>query len=76
MIHAHLPSVLILILVVVVIYRGLGYVWSLPPGDSWSLMIGILANSCIVTALITATFVFYQERIRLLPGTKQASART
>jgi hypothetical protein len=76
LIHTHLPSVVGLVLVVVVIYRGLGYVWSLPSGDSWSLLIGILGNSCIVTALITATFVFYRERIGLLPGRRQVAARS
>jgi hypothetical protein len=50
----------------VLIYQGLGYVWSLPSGDSWLLLMGILGNSCIATALITGTFVFYQERIKTL----------
>jgi hypothetical protein len=63
LIRANFPSVVGLVLTIVLIYQGLGYVWSLPSGDSWLLLIGILGNSCIATALITGTFVYYQERI-------------
>jgi hypothetical protein len=57
------PSAMGLILLTVVIHEGLGFVWSLPPRDSWSLLIGILGNGCIATGLTAALFVFYQERI-------------
>lgn len=62
LIHTQLPSVMGLVVLAVVTYEGLGFVWSLPSGDSWSLLIGILGNGCTATALTTATFVFYQER--------------
>jgi hypothetical protein len=55
-----------LVVIATLIYLGLGFVWSMPSGDSWLLLIGILGNSCIATALITGTFVFYQERIHML----------
>ena len=55
----------------VLIYQGLGYIWSLPSGDSWLLLIGILGNSCIATGLLTGTFVFYQERVGVLTGMYQ-----
>ncbi len=63
LIHTQFPSVLGLVVLVVLIYEGLGYVWSLPSGDSWLLLVGILGNGCIVTGLTVATFVFYQERV-------------
>ncbi len=63
LIHTQFPSVTGLLVLVVVIYEGLGYVWSLPSGDSWLLLIGILGNGCIATGLTAATFVFYQERL-------------
>jgi hypothetical protein len=75
-IHMHLPYVIVLMVLVVVIYEGLGYVWSLPPGDSWPLLISVIGNSCIATALTAATFVFYQERIGLLPQARQVSEKT
>jgi hypothetical protein len=61
--HTQFPAVVGLVVLVVVIYQGLGYVWSLPVADSWSLLVGILGNSCIGTGLTAATFVFYQERV-------------
>jgi hypothetical protein len=66
------PSVVWLLLLVVVVYSGLGYAWSLPPGDSWLLAIGILGNGCVATGLTAATFVFYQERVKYLPQVTQA----
>jgi hypothetical protein len=63
LIHVQLPSVAGLIVLVVVIHQGLGRIWSLPSGDSWLLLVGILGNACIATGLTAATFVFYEERI-------------
>ena len=63
LIHTQFSSVMGLVLLVLVIYQGLGYVWSLPPGDSWSLLVGILGNACVATGLTAATFVYYQERV-------------
>jgi len=71
LIHTQFPSVVGLVVLVIVIYEGLGYVWSLPSGDSWSLLVGILGNGCIATGLTAATFVFYQER---LAGNRQQGA--
>jgi hypothetical protein len=79
LIHSQLLSVIGLMVLVLVIYEGLGFVWSLPSGDSWALLVGILGNACIATGLTAATFVFYQERIgRTLSWLKsrRASART
>jgi hypothetical protein len=70
LIRANFGSSAALVLAMVLIYQGLGYVWSLPSSDSWLLLIGILGNSCIATGLITGTFVFYQERMRILMGGK------
>jgi hypothetical protein len=63
LIHTQFSAVIGLVVVVVVIYEGLGYVWSLPSADSWSLLVGILGNACVATGLTAATFVFYQERV-------------
>jgi len=73
LIRRQFSSVAGLIVLVIVIYEGLGYVWSLPSGDSWSLLVGILGNSCIATGLTAATLVFYQERVGQLVGTRQVS---
>ena len=76
LIHTQFPAVVGLILLVIVIYQGLGFVWSLPSADSWLLLIGILGNGCIATGLTAALFVFYQERVGQLPVLRQLSAKT
>ncbi|MDY6878534.1 MAG: hypothetical protein SWK90_20330 [Chloroflexota bacterium] len=73
LIHTQFPSVVGLMVLGLVIYEGLGYVWALPSGDSWSLLVGILGNACIATGLTAATFVFYQERLAV--GRQQAVGR-
>jgi hypothetical protein len=61
--HSQLSSVLGLVLVAVVIYEGLGFAWSLPGGDSWTLLIGIVGNAAIATGLTVGVFVFYREQM-------------
>jgi hypothetical protein len=75
MIQSQFPSVVGLILAVVVIYEGLGLIWSLPSSDSWALLVGILGNGCIATGLTAATFVFYQERVGQLPELRRPAAK-
>jgi hypothetical protein len=72
--RANFISAMGLVVITTLIYLGLGFVWSMPAGDSWLLLIGILGNSCIATALITGTFVFYQERIHMLVGATPPAA--
>jgi hypothetical protein len=53
----------------------LGFIWSLPTSDSWTLLIGIVGNGCIATGLTAATFVFYRERIGQLPEFSRLSGQ-
>ena len=76
LIQINFPSSAGLVLIAMIIYYGLGFVWALPASDSWLLLIGILGNSCIATALIAGTFVFYQERISVLDGRTQRRLKT
>jgi hypothetical protein len=77
MIHSQLPSVAGLVVLIVVVYQGMGHVWSLPSGDSWLLLVGILGNACIATGLTAATFIFYEQRIpRVLEAAKRRQLTT
>ena len=76
LIQTQFPAVVGLILLVMVIYEGLGFIWVLPSGDSWMQLVGILGNGCIATGLTAATFVFYQERVGQLPKLRRALAET
>jgi hypothetical protein len=75
LIQTQFPSVMGLVLLALVIYEGLGFIWSLPAGDSWTLLIGIVGNGCIATGLTAATFVFYRERIGQLPEFSRLSGK-
>ncbi len=46
------------------IYLGLGFVWSIPPSDSWLRAAGILGHAFTVTGLFTATALFYMDRTK------------
>lgn len=61
--HVSLSSVFGFVLLAVVIYEGLGYAWSLPPSDSWVMLIGIVGNAFVATGLTVAAFVFYRDRV-------------
>jgi hypothetical protein len=56
------PAVVGLVLLILLVYEGLGFIWSLPPGDSWTQLIGILGNGSVATGVTAAIFIFYQER--------------
>lgn len=64
LVQFNLPQAASLFLVVVLIYAGLALVWNLPQDDSWFMALGLAGHSLIATALVTATFVFYQDRFR------------
>jgi len=69
--HASLPQTLVLYAAVIFIYVGLGQVWSLPPDDSWLLVIGLAGHALVSTALVAAMFAFYQDRYRWWMETRQ-----
>ncbi len=57
-------SVMGLLALVFAISAGLNYLWGLPQDDSWMLLVGIAGHAVISSTLVTATFVFYQDRYR------------
>ncbi len=64
LVQINLPYAAGLFVVVVVINLGLGLVWNIPHDDSWLLLLGVGGHALISTALVAATFVFYQDRYR------------
>lgn len=56
----------LLVLLILIISRGFNVVWSLPDPATWANLIGIAGHAFVSTALITALFVFYQERLDFL----------
>jgi len=54
---------------------GLGYLWSLPAGDSWLTLAAIGGHAFVSTALIAAMFVFYKDRYRWWVEVKSQKTR-
>ena len=56
-------NVIALFALTVVIWQGFNYVWSRPDPATWQMWVGISGHAFISTALMTALFIFYQERL-------------
>jgi hypothetical protein len=56
-----LPSSGTFLLVCLLINEGLGYLWAIPPQDSWLTLIAIIGHGFVSTALIASTFIYYRE---------------
>ena len=50
----------------VIIAQGLNLIWTIPSTESWLLLIGIAGHAFIVTALISASFILYQQDLQWL----------
>jgi hypothetical protein len=70
------PALMGLVLLITLIYEGLSLIWSLPQGDTWALLVGVLGNACVATGLTATTFVFYQERIDILAQLRRISDKS
>ena len=56
-----LPTSGMFVLSAFLLYRGLNYLWSVPPNNSWMLLIGIAGHAFITTALLAASFLYYRD---------------
>jgi len=56
-----LPTSGLFVLSAILLTTGLNYLWSVPPGDSWMLLVGIAGHAFITTALLAASFVYYRD---------------
>lgn len=45
----------------IVINQGLDMLWRVPPENSWLALVGIAGHAFVSTALVAASFVFYQD---------------
>jgi len=56
-----LPTSSLFVISVLLLTAGLNYLWSVPPDDSWMLLVGIAGHAFITTALLAASFVYYRD---------------
>jgi MFS family permease len=72
-----LPTSSMFVLAVFIISQGLNYLWSVPPEESWMMLVGIAGHAFVTTALLAASFIYYRDMNawleivfeRLKPGT-------
>ncbi len=67
-------NVTLLILLILIVSRGLNFVWKLPAPETWSTLIGIAGHAFVSSALTATLFVFYYERLQFLEVLMQAFA--
>jgi hypothetical protein len=56
-----LPTSGLFVISVILLTAGLNYLWSVPPDNSWMLLVGIAGHAFITTALLAASFVYYRD---------------
>ena len=56
-----LPTTGLLFLSIVIINKGLDYLWKLPPEASWLALVGIAGHAFVTTSLLAATFIYYRD---------------
>lgn len=75
LVRRNLPAVAGLWLAVMLLYFGLGFLWSLAPSESWVTAVAIIAHGLVATALVAATYVFYHDRSQRAPRAQTGLAR-
>jgi uncharacterized membrane protein YdcZ (DUF606 family) len=56
-----LPGTGLFFLTIVILSQGLDLLWQVPPASSWLSLVGIAGHAFITTALLAASFRYYQD---------------
>lgn len=60
-VRTYLPGTGFFLLAAIIIAQGLDILWSAAPSSSWLTLVGITGHAFIYTALISASFFYYQK---------------
>ena len=61
MVRFTLPNTGLFLLVFVVINIGLNFLWGSSPPNNWLMLVGIAGHAFVSTALLAASFIYYQD---------------
>jgi hypothetical protein len=64
-----LPTSSLFVFSVIILSTGLNYLWSVPSGDSWMMLVGIAGHAFITTVLLAASFIYYRDTTDWLKNT-------
>ena len=56
-----LPTSSLFVLSTFLLGIGLNFLWSVPPEDSWMMLVGIFGHAFVTTALLAASFIYYRD---------------
>ncbi|OGN72205.1 MAG: hypothetical protein A2X25_00645 [Chloroflexi bacterium GWB2_49_20] len=56
-----LPTSGLFLLGSLLISEGLGYLWRIPPTDSWLTLVAIIGHAFISTGLLAASFIYFRD---------------
>ncbi|MHC1739918.1 MAG: hypothetical protein AB9897_02270 [Anaerolineaceae bacterium] len=71
MVRFFLPGTGTFVITAALISEGLNLVWTIPGATSWLTIVSIFGHAFIVTALLTASFIYYREGLRWMQDTIQ-----
>jgi hypothetical protein len=56
-----LPTTILLFLSIFLLSEGLRLLWSVPPSDSWFVLVGIAGHAFVTTSLLAGSFIYYRD---------------
>jgi hypothetical protein len=56
-----LPTSGMFVFSVILLARGLNFLWNVPAANSWMTLVGIAGHAFITTALLAASLVYYRD---------------
>jgi hypothetical protein len=59
-----LPGSAFFLMSIFLFSTGMNYLWSVPPEDSWMLLVGILGHAFISTALLASSYYYFLDATR------------
>jgi hypothetical protein len=59
--NATLPTTGLFFLAVILLSQGLDLLWSVPPENSWLMLVGLLGHAFVATSLLSASFIYYRD---------------
>ncbi|MEW5829183.1 MAG: hypothetical protein AB1846_09870 [Chloroflexota bacterium] len=61
MVRFTLPTSTLFVMSIFILSQGLNLLWSVPDEASWMSLVGILGHAFVTTALLAASFIYYQD---------------
>jgi hypothetical protein len=66
-----MPGVGMFLLALIAINMGQSLLWRTPPGSSWMMLVGVLGNAFVVTALLSASFIYYRNGLAYMQAVRK-----